>query len=103
MRAGVPADFDGLIGRLLTSDPAKRPQSAEEVAAELMAVAERYAVRRSDVRWLAQARYAIPAIALVALLGAGLSGWTRKILAPHWGVIDRQAQHDGNQGCEDAA
>ena len=73
VRAGIPRDFDGLIGRLLEPDPSKRPQSAEEVAGELLAIADRQAVPRSGVRSLAQPRYAVPAIALVALLGlAGL-------------------------------
>jgi len=39
-RAGVPRGLDGLITKLLEKDPAARPQSAAEVAAELAALAD---------------------------------------------------------------
>jgi eukaryotic-like serine/threonine-protein kinase len=51
-RVGVPASLDGLVARLLEKDPAKRPQSASEVARELSAIADRLAAPppRSRVR-----------------------------------------------------
>jgi len=68
-RVGVPASLDGLVAKLLDKDPAKRPQSASEVARELSALADRLAAppRRSRVRLL----YAIPAFALLL----GLAAW----------------------------
>jgi len=67
-RVGVPASLDGLVARLLEKDPAKRPQSASEVARELSAIADRLAAPppRSRVRLL----YAIPAFALLLGLAA---------------------------------
>jgi eukaryotic-like serine/threonine-protein kinase len=60
---GVPTVLDGLVARLLEKDPAKRPQSASEVARELAAVADRLAAPapRSRLRPV----YAIPAVLLL--------------------------------------
>jgi eukaryotic-like serine/threonine-protein kinase len=68
-RVGVPASLDGLVARLLEKDPAKRPQSASEVARELSTLADRPVKRR--LRPL----YAIPAAAL--LLGLALVFYLR--------------------------
>ncbi len=67
-RVGVPASLDPLVARLLEKDPAKRPQSASEVARELSTLADRLAAPpRSRVRFL----YAIPAALL--LLGIAVA------------------------------
>jgi len=68
-RVGVPARLDGLVSRLLEKDPAKRPQSASDVARELSAVADRLAAPAPRSRL--HLRYAIPSI--VVLLG--LAAW----------------------------
>jgi serine/threonine protein kinase len=62
-RVGVPASLDPLVARLLERDPAKRPQSASEVAHELSALADRLAAPppRSRLR----PAYALPAVLLV--------------------------------------
>jgi predicted esterase len=72
-RAGVPASLNQLVVKLLEKDPARRPQSASEVARALSALAERLAAPTSNgVRALLQPIYLIPAIvfALVLALGA---------------------------------
>jgi serine/threonine protein kinase len=68
-RAGVPASLDPLITRLLEKDPAKRPQSASEVAQQLSTIADRLAAPPSSSRW--RAVYVIPG----ALLVLGLAAW----------------------------
>ena len=68
-RAGVTAGLDGLIARLLERDPAKRPQSAADVARELSAIADQRAVPRSGIGSLLRRGYAIFAIAFIVVLG----------------------------------
>ena len=67
-RVGLPASLDGLVARLLEKDPAKRPQSASEVAGELSTLAGRLAAppARSRLRL----RYAVPAVAVIFGLAA---------------------------------
>ncbi len=68
-RAGVPPSLDALVSKLLEKDPAKRPQSASEVARELNTIADRMAAPpRSPFR---AAFVAIPAVALLL----GLAIW----------------------------
>jgi eukaryotic-like serine/threonine-protein kinase len=68
-RAGVPASLDGLVAKLLEKDPAKRPQSAGEVARELSAVADRMAARPASGP---RPAYLIPVVVVLLLLAAGL-------------------------------
>ncbi len=68
-RVGVPASLDPLINGLLEKDPAKRPQSASEVARQLSAIADRLAAPPPPSRW--RAVYVIPG----ALLVLGLAAW----------------------------
>ena len=63
-RVGVPASLDGLVARLLEKDPAKRPQSAAEVARELSVLADRLAAAPPRSRW--HSLYAIPAVLLAS-------------------------------------
>jgi serine/threonine protein kinase len=67
-RGGVPASLDGLVARLLDKDPAKRPQSASDVARELSVIAERLSVSSAGFRW--RPAFAIPVIAVVLGLAA---------------------------------
>jgi hypothetical protein len=68
-RVGVPASLDGLVAKLLEKDPAKRPQSASEVARELSAIADRLTAPLAGFRL--RPVFAIPAIVLLLLLAAG--------------------------------
>jgi eukaryotic-like serine/threonine-protein kinase len=72
-RVGLPASLDGLVARLLEKDPAKRPQSASEVARELSALADRLAAPPPRFRW--RSVYVIPVAAL--LLGLALVFYLR--------------------------
>jgi len=78
--AGLPPVLDELIGRLLERDPAKRPQSAAEVARELSALTDKSVAPGRNHSMLRPA-YAVASIALLAALGAGgmrlYRGWTR--------------------------
>jgi eukaryotic-like serine/threonine-protein kinase len=65
-RTGVPASLDAMVAELLQKDPAKRPQSASEVARELSMLADRLAAPATRFRPL----YAIPLIALLLGLAA---------------------------------
>jgi serine/threonine protein kinase len=67
-RVGVPASLDALVAKLLEKDPAKRPQSASEVARELSAIADRLAAPPAPSRW--RPVYVIPAVALLLGLAA---------------------------------
>jgi eukaryotic-like serine/threonine-protein kinase len=67
-RVGVPAVLDGLVAQLLDKYPAKRPQSASEVARELSAIADRIAAPPPRSRLLLL--YAIPAVAVIFGLAA---------------------------------
>jgi hypothetical protein len=69
VRVGVPASLDGLVAKLLEKDPAKRPQSAAEVARELSAISERIAA--PPPRLQLRPIFAVPAIVLLLLLVAG--------------------------------
>lgn len=68
-RSGIPPSLDALVSKLLEKDPARRPQSASDVARELTILADRLAAppARSPFR---AALIAIPAVAL--LLGFAL-------------------------------
>jgi eukaryotic-like serine/threonine-protein kinase len=67
-RVGVPASLDGLVSRLLEKDPAKRPQSASEVARELSAISDRIAA--PPPRFRLRPASAIAAVALLLGLAA---------------------------------
>jgi eukaryotic-like serine/threonine-protein kinase len=79
-RAAIPASLDALIARLLEREPAKRPQSAAEVAGELATITER--APESRPRFLSI--YAIAATVVLVVLGAG-SLWMRS----RWGSLSR--------------
>ena len=68
-RVGVPASLDSLVAKLLEKDPAKRPQSASEVARELSAIADRIAA--PPPRRRLRPVFLIPAIILLVLLAGG--------------------------------
>ncbi len=71
-RVGVPASLDGLVAKLLAKDPARRPQSASEVARDLSALADRLAAPpRSRLRPV----FAIPVLALLLVLAASAGLW----------------------------
>lgn len=67
-RAGVPASLDALVAKLLQKDPAKRPQSAANVARELSGIADRLAAPPSRVRSLLRPVFAVPAAVLLLAL-----------------------------------
>jgi len=81
-RVGVPASLDGLVAKLLDKDPAKRPQSASEVARELSAIAEPLTAPppRSRLRPV----LAIPAIVLLLLIAAGAAWLYQRSEQRHW-------------------
>ncbi|HTC36595.1 MAG TPA: protein kinase [Bryobacteraceae bacterium] len=64
-RVGVPATLDPLVAKLLEKDPAKRPQSASEVARELSTLADRLSAPAP--RPLLRPAYAIPAVAVLLI------------------------------------
>jgi eukaryotic-like serine/threonine-protein kinase len=68
-RVGVPSSLDGLVAKLLEKDPARRPQSAAEVAHELTSIA----VPRRPPRLLPI--FSTAAVAL--LLGVGVMFYIR--------------------------
>jgi Tol biopolymer transport system component len=68
-RAGVPTALDSVVAKLLEKDPAKRPASAADVAAELSAIADRIAAPPSHSRW----RGVYAAVAVVFALS--LAAW----------------------------
>ena len=69
-RVGVSASLDPLVARLLEKDPAKRPQSASELARELTALAERLAAPPPRSRL--HPAYAIPAIIVLLAIALAL-------------------------------
>jgi eukaryotic-like serine/threonine-protein kinase len=74
-RGEIPASLDALVAKLLQKDPAKRCQSAAEVAAELSAQADRLAAPSgSSVRSLLRPAILVPA-ALVILLAISGGVW----------------------------
>jgi predicted esterase len=78
-RAEVPAALNDLIVKLLEKDPARRPQSASEVAHTLSALADRLAAPPSTlVRALLRPVYAIAAgLLLLVFAAAGLRLYQR--------------------------
>jgi serine/threonine protein kinase/predicted esterase len=72
-REGLPVALDSLIARLLAKDPADRPQSAAEVAAELKSIADQLTQPSVVLRSRFPTAYAIAATAaLVALIAGGI-------------------------------
>ncbi len=80
-RVGVPASLDGLVAKLLEKDPAKRPQSAAEVARELEAIADRIT---APPRLRLRPVFLIPATVLLVLLVAGGAWLYRRSEQRHW-------------------
>jgi serine/threonine protein kinase/predicted esterase len=85
-REGLPTALDFLIARLLAKDPADRPQSAAEVAAELKSIADQVTQPSPVVvRSRFPTAYAIAAtVALVALIAGG-SWFYRRLEHRRWG------------------
>jgi eukaryotic-like serine/threonine-protein kinase len=81
-RVGVPASLDGLVAGLLEKDPAKRPQSASDVARELSAIADR--LTASPLGFRLRPMFAIPAIILLLLLVAGGAWLYQRSEQRHW-------------------
>lgn len=74
-RPEVPASLNDLVVKLLEKDPARRPQSASEVARELSALADRLTAPNSTgIRALLRPVFFIPAIAFILVLALG-GGW----------------------------
>jgi serine/threonine protein kinase len=80
-RVGVPASLDGLVAKLLEKDPAKRPQSASEVARELSAIADRIT---TPPRLRLRPIFAIPATVLLLLLASGGFWLYQRSQQRHW-------------------
>ena len=81
-RAGVPAGLDGLVAKLLEKDPAKRPQSASDVARELSVLADR--LNASPLGFRLRPVFAVPATILLVLLMAGGTWFYRRSEQRHW-------------------
>jgi predicted Ser/Thr protein kinase/predicted esterase len=81
-RVGVPAGLDGLVSKLLEKDPAKRPQSAADVARQLSEIEERLTAPPARARL--RPVFAIPAIALLVLLAAGAAWLYHRSERRHW-------------------
>ncbi len=90
LRPETPAALALLVGELLTKDPAGRPASADEVARRLGVVLDPGvhggSAARSGVasRRRRAAAVAAGALALIALVGAGLWQWTRHRALERW-------------------
>ncbi len=84
-RANVPEELSDLIVKLLEKDPARRPQSASEVARTLSALADRLtAPTAMGVRALLRPIYFIPAILLLLVLAAGTLRLYQRSEQRHW-------------------
>ena len=83
VRPDLPADIDRIVSRALEKDPAKRYQSAAEMARDLVtagAALDAPTRRHTGLR----AAYAIPALALI-LVAAGVSVWLyQRSEKRHW-------------------
>ncbi len=80
-RSGIPPALDALVSKLLEKDPARRPQSAAEVARELSSIADRLAA--PPARSLFRAAFvALPAIALILGLGLWLTLRSNEAASP---------------------
>jgi serine/threonine protein kinase len=69
--ADLPPALHGLVAQLLERDPAKRPQSAADVARQLSLVSETSPAPNRPKRWLLQLGYAAAVTAFLAALAAG--------------------------------
>jgi hypothetical protein len=84
-RAEVPEQLSDLILKLLEKDPARRPQSASEVARTLSALADRLAATTATgVRAWWRPIYFIPAILLLLVLAAGTLRFYQRSEQRHW-------------------
>jgi len=81
-RVGVPTSLDGLVAKLLEKDPAKRPQSASDVARQLSAISDRITAPPSRLRL--RPVFAIPAIVVLLLLAAGGVWLYQRAEQRHW-------------------
>jgi serine/threonine protein kinase/dienelactone hydrolase len=82
MRPGVPAEVEAIASRALQKDPAKRYQSAAEMAGDLSKALAALESPPARTRW--RAVYAIPAGALM-LVAVGVSLWLyQRSEKRHW-------------------
>ena len=70
-RAGLPASLDAMVAKLLEKDPARRSQSAHEVADELAALADRLSAPPAPAHTSPATIFAVLAVLFVLLIVAG--------------------------------
>lgn len=87
---GVPAALSKLVGRMLARDPAGRPESGAEVLAQLLSVQR--ALEPKRLLWAAAA------VALAAVVGAGLFAWTWQRPLPPGRLLTAIADTDNQTG-----
>jgi predicted Ser/Thr protein kinase len=87
-RPDMPGELDGLIRRLIEKDPAQRPQTADEVARQLKALAEPMAGLPADSRWRPALTIGAAIVVVMSAAGAWLyhgieqRRWAREVAIP---------------------
>jgi len=84
-RAAIPAGLDGLVASLLQKDPARRPQSASDVAGELTALADRLAAPTPPAaRRVFRPSFTVPVVLFLLVLIAAGAWLYRRSERRHW-------------------